>query len=59
VEDTLSEELLSGKVRLGQEIMMTVQDDKVVITGNEPVLPETTETAGQEQEPGKEAEPVG
>ena len=35
VEDTLSEELLTGQVRLGQEIMLTVQDDRVVITGNE------------------------
>ena len=59
VEDTLSEELLSGQVRLGQEIKLTVQVDKVVVTGNETALPEKTDTAGQEQEPGKEADPVG
>jgi ATP-dependent Clp protease ATP-binding subunit ClpC len=57
VEDTLSEELLTGQVRLGQEIMLTVQDDRVVITGNETALPEKTETVGKE--PGKEEEPVG
>ena len=57
VEDTLSEELLTGQVRLGQEIMLTVQDDRVVITGTETALPEETEPAGEE--PGKEEEPVG
>jgi len=30
VEDTLSEELLKGEVQLGQEIMLTVKDDRVV-----------------------------
>ena len=59
VEDTLSEELLTGQVRLGQEIMLTVQDDKVKITGNGAALPGETETAGQEHAPGKEEKPVG
>ena len=59
VEDTLSEELLSGQIRLGQEIVLTVKDGKVVIMENETVLPEQTETAGQETEPGKEAETGG
>ena len=57
VEDTLSEELLAGQVRLGQEITLTVQDDRVVITENRNTLPEKTETIGQDS--GKEAEPVG
>ena len=56
VEDTLSEELLTGQVRLGQEIILTVRDDKVVITGNGAVLPETTEAAGQEQNLHKDSE---
>lgn len=30
VEDTLSEELLSGRVRLGETIVLTVRDDRVV-----------------------------
>ena len=59
VEDTLSEELLTGQVRLGQEITLTVKDDKVVITGKETAPLEQTDTAEQETEPGKEAEPVG
>jgi ATP-dependent Clp protease ATP-binding subunit ClpC len=57
VEDTLSEELLTGQVRLGQEIVLTVKDGKVMITENETAMPEQTETTGQES--GKEAEPVG
>ena len=57
VEDTLSEELLTGQVRLGQEIVLTVKDDKVMITNNETALPEQTETARLEA--GKEAETVG
>ena len=59
VEDTLSEELLSGQIRLGQEIVLTVKDGKVVITENEAAMPEQTETARQETEPGKEAETGG
>ena len=57
VEDTLSEELLTGQVRLGQEIVLTVKDDKVMVTNNETALPEQTETARLEA--GKEAETVG
>ena len=39
MEDTLSEELLTGTVRLGQEIVLTVKDDKVVPVGKEPASP--------------------
>jgi len=36
VEDTMSEELLQGHIRLGQEIRLTVQDDRIVPVGAEP-----------------------
>ena len=45
VEDTLSEELLMGRVRLGQQIMLTVKDDKVV-----PVSAEQAGDTGETQE---------
>ena len=39
VEDTLSEELLTGEVKLGQEIVLTVKDGKVVTEHAEEALP--------------------
>jgi ATP-dependent Clp protease ATP-binding subunit ClpC len=51
VEDTLSEELLTGEVKLGQEIMLTVKDGKVVTEHAEEARCGTAE----EQEPAPAA----
>ena len=40
VEDTLSEELLSGQVQLGQEARLTVEDDRIVVRGIPAAEPE-------------------
>jgi len=58
VEDTMSEELLQGHIRLGEEIRLTVQEDRIVPVGAETEKPEKKKAA-----PGKkkkeEADPVG
>ena len=61
VEDTLSEELLLGHVQLGQEILLTVEDDRVVT-----VSPQAAAEEKPEEGPGKaeteqsgEVDPVG
>ena len=55
VEDTLSEELLSGQVQLGQEARLTVEEDRIIvrgIPGKEPEAApaEQTESAGTAEE---------
>jgi len=53
VEDTLSEELLQGRVSLGQTVRLTVRDGKVVLSESTPQSPEViveeTETAAAEE----------
>ncbi len=53
VEDTLSEELLQGRVSLGQTVLLTVRDGKVVLSESTPqpheVIVEETETAAAEE----------
>ena len=48
VEDTLSEELLLGHVQLGQEVTLTVKEDKIAVEANnkEEEHAGTTETEG-------------
>ena len=67
VEDTLSEELLQGRVQLGQEIVLTVKDDRVIPVSREkkkrkkaqvvPAADTAPENPGTAQ--GKEEDPVG
>ncbi len=53
VEDTLSEELLQGRIALGQEVGLTVREDRIV-----PVA--QAAPAGKDAgEPGKEEVPLG
>ena len=42
VEDTLSEELLQGRIQLGREVRLTVQEDKIALSipEEQPALPE-------------------
>ena len=49
VEDTLSEELLQGRIRLGREVRLTVQDGKIALS-----IPE--EPAGAIQDPAEQSE---
>ena len=50
VEDTLSEELLQGRISLGQEVRLTVRDGEIVLenapaeAADAPAVPETEET---------------
>jgi ATP-dependent Clp protease ATP-binding subunit ClpC len=47
VEDTLSEELLQGRISLGQEVKLTVKDGQIVLHGA-PAEPEETGPAAAE-----------
>ena len=56
VEDTMSEELLSGRISLGGTVCLTLRDDRItVVTREEPVMAETDEAGdGAEEAPVKE-----
>ena len=62
IEDTLSEELLQGHVRLGQAVKLTVRDGKIVPeaeqvkTDDEPAVAETEETEIKAETTMKEEE---
>ena len=62
IEDTLSEELLQGHVRLGQAVKLTVRDGKIVPeaeqvkTDDEPAAAETEETEVKAETTMKEEE---
>ena len=43
VEDTLSEELLQGRVSLGQEVRLTVKDGEITLDDPSPANPEPVE----------------
>ena len=60
VEDTMSEELLSGHIQLGQEIRLTVKDDHIVPVGMKESEPDREKKKGKGGK-GKEKEedPVG
>ncbi len=58
VEDTLSEELLTGRIALGQQVMLTVKDGKVVSAAAEAEAG-TGEKAEPEAGTEEEGEPVG
>ena len=53
VEDTLSEELLSGRITLGGAVCLTVEDDKVTVVTRQESAEEKSDaqTAETEQEP--------
>ena len=40
VEDSMSEGLLSGTIRFGETVMLTVKDGQITVTGNETPEPE-------------------
>ena len=56
VEDTMSEELLQGKIQLGQEIMLKVKDDKIVPVS---VKKKTKKAQPETAVPEEEGDPVG
>ena len=58
VEDTLSEELLQGHIRLGQEILLTVRDDRIVPVNAKEEKPKRTRKKAAAKPAGKEG-PVG
>ena len=43
MEDTLSEELLQGRVSLGQEVRLTVKDGEITLDDPSPAKPEPAE----------------
>ena len=43
MEDTLSEELLQGRVSLGQEVRLTVKDGEIALENPAPAKPEPVE----------------
>ena len=51
VEDTLSEELLQGRISLGQEVKLTVKDGQITLEGK-PAAPEETVQAAVETAEG-------
>ncbi len=51
VEDTLSEELLQGRISLGQEVKLTVKDGQITLEGK-PAVPEETVQAAVETAEG-------
>ena len=54
VEDSMSEGLLTGTIRFGETVKLTVKDGKIVVVGEEP---EKKEEPEKEEEP-KTEEPV-
>ena len=53
MEDTLSEELLQGRIQLGREVVLSVAGGKIVLNAAEE--PAETETKGTETEKTAEA----
>ena len=59
VEDTMSEELLKGNIQLGQEIRLTVKDDRIVPVGAKAEKPKAVKKKTVKAKKESEGDPVG
>ena len=59
VEDTMSEELLKGNIQLGQEIRLTVKDDRIVPVGTKAEKPKEVKKKTVKAKKESEGDPVG